>query len=775
MKGLFMSMFYTPLATVSIFALMSASPALAQSSNAGTQEANINASAASRSADTTGLVRLQPVTATATRQDRKLIDTAANVSSITDDELDRRMDNLIEDVFRYEPGIEVTRQTSGADPFSSTGGIRIRGVGGNRTQILVDGNRTIERITDSTRDIIDSSNIKAVEIVRGPASTVWGSDGLGGIVNFVTKDPEDYLQDGNDFGGSANFNYATVDNALTESLAAAFKVSPKLEALLVYTRRDASEIELSNARTGADAVQNCTRNPEATQCNVFDPLDSKSNNILGKLVWNTSANNKIKLTGEYFVRNTDVQQNSVLGADGANFINSYDRTQEIKRWRLSVDQDWSPDDMFFDTLNWQLTYSPQDVNRNGDRRRTLASTDEEQRLDDQEYGETFLEADIQFTSSFGIGKSNHLVTYGFDGDIVKSDFNRIDTTRNLTQGTETIRRAGGFNFSDAKTIRADTYIQDEISLFNDRLKIIPGIRLAHYSNDPSPDEDYQLVPGAEPQKLSSTTVQMKLGTILKLNETLSLYGQYSEGFKMPTGQQLYQSLNSLPFFALVPNANLQPESVDNFEIGLRGDLGDRGYFSVNGFYADYSDFILNFVEVDPVAYGLSEGDYALTYDNVDELKVYGIEASTGFYINDNFSTRVSLSYQEGKLKEDNIEREYNGALPLKAIAGLRYNNKDLGLDVEFIGTMQAASVNVEDPGFDYTPSGFTVFDLIGSWEVSNGLFLRASVLNILNTRYFPGETKGHTINGSDAVKRVAPIELQTAPGRNFKLGLSYNF
>src|SRR5690606_1802621 len=74
-----------------------------------------------------------PVTVTANRSERSLFDTPANVSRIATEELDRRMDDTVEEIFRYEPGIIVPRQVSAADPFDSAGGIQIRGAGGNRT------------------------------------------------------------------------------------------------------------------------------------------------------------------------------------------------------------------------------------------------------------------------------------------------------------------------------------------------------------------------------------------------------------------------------------------------------------------------------------------------------------------------------------------------------------------------------------------------------------------------------------------------------------------
>lgn len=745
-----------------------------------TEEASVPSNVAG---DGNSIIQLQPVLVTATRQRRALVDTPANISIITEDDLDRRMDDVIDEIFRYEAGIEVPRQTSGANPFSSSGGIEIRGVGGNRTQVLVDGNRTIESITDSTRDVIDASNIKAVEIVRGPASVLWGSDALGGVVNFVTKDPGDYLQDGRRFAGNFNFSYGTVDNAFTESLTLAFAIAPEWEALISYTRRDANEIKLRKARIGEGALQDCPRDPAATPCNRFDPADIASNNLLAKLVWKPNRDHRVRLTGEYFERQTDVSQNSTIGpvtsffGTVTAFQDSYDWQQDIKRWRFSIDHEWTPDGLFFDALKWQFTYSPQDVDRNGDRRRTLLpSGDQEQVLRDQDYEELFIEGDVQFTSSFSLGGTDHVLTYGFDGDRTETDFNRLDITRNLTQGTETIRRAAGFNFADATTTRADGYIQDEISMFDGVLKLIPGVRIAHYAINPKPDGDYQLVPGAEPRKITRTNTQFKVGAIVELTERFSVYARFAEGFKMPTAQQLFQSVDNLPFFALIPNPNLKPESVNSYEAGLRGDFGSRGYFSINGFFADYTDFILNFEPIDPVQFGLPPGSQTLTYENVDSVKIYGIEASAAFIINDVLSANAALSWQDGTRRQDGVKSEFLGALPFQAVLGVRYNNETLGLDIELVGTFQAGGAKVNDPSDEFSPGGYVTFDLITSYEIVHDVFIRFDVYNIFDKRYFPADARGFPFNDiPDNVKRVNPIELQTAPGRNFKFGVSAKF
>ena len=134
-----------------------------------------------------GPATLMPeVAVTATRVEENVKDVPATISVIDAQQIDRGLVQNIQNLFRYEPGVSVN-----TDPnrFGASS-INIRGLEGNRVLIQVDGVRAPSLFTfgvgpfnTSTRNMVDLDSMKRVEVLRGPASTLYGSDALGGVVS----------------------------------------------------------------------------------------------------------------------------------------------------------------------------------------------------------------------------------------------------------------------------------------------------------------------------------------------------------------------------------------------------------------------------------------------------------------------------------------------------------------------------------------------------------------------------------------------------------------
>lgn len=719
---------------------------------------------------------LDTISVYADRTPRQVLDLAQNVTVIGRQELDERMVRDVQDLVRYEPGISVAKTTSGTDPFGNLAGFTIRGVSNNRVQMLVDGTRVIESIVDGNRDFVNMSNLKAVEIIRGPAGVMWGADALGGVVAFVTKDPEDYLK-GRKFGGQIDTSFDSYDKSFFKNGTSAVRFGD-FSMMISASQRSYNEGTLSKARADG-GIYGCPRNPEAIRCNRLNPLDGSDYDLLGKLVWNPDKENEVKLTGEMLKKDVTVDQRFDLGLQGTGIRNlSYIRDQVQTRERLTLQHRYTPNMGWLDQVKWQISHSPQERDFTGVRNRRLANNQLDRLNHLLNYREKFTEGDIQMNSSFKTFLATHKLTYGAYASVVETDYKRRDVTTNLTTGVVTVANAGGFNFADATTKRIDGFLQDEILLLNDRLILTPGVRYATYELDPRPNPFYQVKPGNEPKLVQSEKLVKQFGAVYKATNHISLVGRYAEGFKMPTSQQLY---TSLPNGAgvnqdLVPNPNLRPEQVKSYEAGVRGQFS-RGYFSATVWKADYTDFIQNFVPIPSVNFpGLED----LTYQNLSSVKLWGVELAGEFRFHEYWTASMSLAYTEGKQKFDvnSPVVAFDGTTPLSGVFGLRYNDRPNGFDAQFITTW-AGDVLTRSSPLLYRAGGYVVFDAIFGWapQALPGLTLRGSVLNIADTRYFPSfnGTTTYNIVPTTAVAISNPLELRTAPGRTFKVGANYAF
>src|SRR5262249_21917857 len=159
-------------------------------------------------------------------------------------------------------------------------------------------------------------------------------------------------------------------------------------------------------------------------------------------------------------------------------------------------------------------------------------------------------------------------------------------------------------------------------------------------------------------------------------------------------------------------------------------------FSVAVFQANYSNFIQNFVEVPSTTV---PGAIDITYRNLDKVKLWGVEFAGEWRIYDKWSVNVTASWSEGEQKINPLApvTKYNGSTPITVVTGLRYFDPSTGLDAQLISTWADSVGGRSAPEIFRAPS-YAVFDGVLSWKPTMvpGLTLNASVLNILDTRYF---------------------------------------
>ena len=157
-------------------------------------------SAQSNSADeTTDVIIVE-----GTRLNQKITEVGSSVSVITADDIELQGFDFALDAIASAPGVTINQ--NGA--FGGSASVRIRGAASEQTLVLIDGLPVNDPSTpgggyDFAR--LDTEQIDRIEILKGPQSTLWGSDAIGGVVAITTKKPEKRL------GGSAFAEYGSFD------------------------------------------------------------------------------------------------------------------------------------------------------------------------------------------------------------------------------------------------------------------------------------------------------------------------------------------------------------------------------------------------------------------------------------------------------------------------------------------------------------------------------------------------------------------------------------
>ena len=146
--------------------------------------------------------RLGPVVVEGSRLDQTATEVGSSVSIISEEDLEQLNLDFALDAVATAPGVTINQ--NGA--FGGSASVRIRGASSGQTLVLIDGVPVGDpSTTDGSFNFayLDTANIERIEILKGPQSTLWGSDAIGGVVSLTTKQPEP------GFGGSAFAEYGS--------------------------------------------------------------------------------------------------------------------------------------------------------------------------------------------------------------------------------------------------------------------------------------------------------------------------------------------------------------------------------------------------------------------------------------------------------------------------------------------------------------------------------------------------------------------------------------
>ena len=732
-------------------------------------------------------ITLQQMTISATRQEQAVDSVPSTVTVHEREELDRQNVNTIRELVRYEPGVSV----GGAGTRSGNSGYNIRGIDGDRILTQVDGVEVPDNFFNgpyakTRRNYVDPEIVKRVEIIRGPASALYGSSAIGGAVSYFTLDPDDIIKPGQDVGARLKTGYSSADESWLTSGTVAGRVQD-FDGLLHLSQRNGHEMESHNgnnatglARTGA--------NPE----------DVRTTNVLAKLGWNYGEDNRLGLTYEKYKDDRDINQKSAVGGiflegQGTNMYRDRRGNDTITRERFGLENKFSLDSPIADhiktSLNYQIAKTDQatsEIYQAG--RRVL-------RTRDTLYEEKQWVFDAQLDKAFVIGDTDHLLTYGTTIKQQKVTGSREGAATCLAVGAgctaigapsptpaDSVKKAS--DFPDPTINSYALFAQDQISwndwtflpsLRYDYIQLKPKLTEA-FLNTTDPDRKY-------PHDDSNKTwhrFSPKLGVTYALTEQYTWFGQYAEGFRTPSAKALYGRFENLEEnYVVEPNSNLKPETSKSYETGIRGNF-DSGNFDVAVFYNKYRDFI----DEDNAA--LSPTGTIFQPGNIKRATIKGMEVKgrlnlDAFGAPQGLYSKGAIAYAHGR--NDETGQPLNSVNPLKGVFGLGYDQDTYGALVSW--TLVKKQNRVDSATF-FTPTGikangpfktpgFGIVDLTGFYKVTDELTVNGGLYNLTDKKYWNwDDVRSYDGVGEAGVTSPASLDRLTQPGRNFAINLIWD-
>ncbi|KAF1043006.1 TonB-dependent hemoglobin/transferrin/lactoferrin family receptor [Xylophilus sp.] len=724
----------------------------------------------------TSTAALAPVVVTATRRPTPAVSTPATVSVIDEAQMQENLVTDFQDLFRYEPGIAVKREPRGR---GGEAGLEVRGIGGQRLGMLVDGVRLPGGYVASGANLgqlkLDPLSLARVEVLRGPASSLYGSDALAGVVLFKTLSPTDFLTGDRTFAGSASAGYDGADRSHYANTNLAFHAGATRN-LISLTARDGHAL-----RNHGDSALQPT------------PQDGRGHNLLLKSILDLDAEQSLTFTGEHYEQKIRTNQLSLLGPlTGGTRLNGSSADDSSTRARVGLAYRYAPASAWFDNLKAQLDYQRStSQERTAENRQPPGATPALLRDTLLFYREPQWSGSVQLDGQRQTGSVTHRWVAGMDL-LSKS----VSLYNDALQ--RTVTGAGATNVVDGdvypRKIAPDTdirnvgvFVQDEMAFGDGRLRLTPSLRYDRYELSPKPDALFANanVAGSTPVGLSRNALTPRLGLSYEWQPEQVVYANYVTGFRMPTYDQLNR-IGQVPVATFIhdfiPSPDLKPEKSRGIELGLKGE-SQAGSYEVAAFYNRYRDFI----DTQMIAYipaGPTVGSRPIRRfqsRNIDEVEIYGVEARGRLSLNRwiQASSRWNLigALQWSVGNDKTSDQPINGIQPARLVGGLKWDQRGGQYGGQLIGNFVAAKKRVNTAltqtgstvPVPLTTAGYATVDVTAYVRLGRRTTLHLGVFNLFDRQYYDWSMVS-ALSGNDA--RLAAY---TAPGRTVSASLKVDF
>lgn len=544
--------------------------------------------------------REEAITVYGTSNPIAVFDYPGQVSVVTRDDLDTLAPSSISDALRGVSGLDFAGgpRRTGETPS-------LRGLSGQNVLILLDGARQSFTSAHDGRFFLDPDLIGTAEVVKGPASALYGSGAVGGVLAFESVDAADLLNDDQTWGVRTRVGYQSVNEEVLGSVTA-FTRRDGFDGLASFGLRQSGDIELGS---GADLSS-----------------DDEIHNALLKGSYAFSDALKLEASWQRF-ENTAIEPNNgqgTLGTGDSILDREVEKDIATDTFRLGLDFNPASNDW----INTNLT-AYQTTSKVGEFDQTIPRT---------------TIRDIE-TTGFSARNASQFAFGAFETTLtVGGDWYKDEQTGTDDQNIDGLR--GGVPNGESEFVGVFAQLEAIVDTEIGDFLFIPGIRYDEFESSSS------IAPN---QENSDDAISPRFAASYGPTNWFRVFGSYSEGFRAPSVNELYldgvhfsiphpvlfnPAMGSFVFAPnnFIPNPDLVPENTETVELGIGFNFanlatnGDRLQTKISYFETDADDLINLSVDVvpdatcfappffQPCTFGTSNSA------NVDRAEIEGIEA-----------------------------------------------------------------------------------------------------------------------------------------------------
>ncbi|GER58496.1 hypothetical protein ULMA_06040 [Patiriisocius marinus] len=643
----------------------------------------------------------------------------------------------------------------------------IRGFSTNRLLIAVDGvrfNNAIFRAGNVQNVIsIDPFAVENTEVILGPGSVVYGSDAIGGVMNFYTKKPKFSFEEGLSVSGNATARYATANNEKTGHFD--FNIGAKEWAFLTSVTFS----DFDDLRMGSNGPDDYLRNEYVETINGVDTV-----------VQNDDP--RVQVTTGYHQINT-MQKIRYMPSEKWNFdlglfytttsdYSRYDRLIRRKNGELRSSewyygpQEWISGNLQARNTAYNNSFYDESV-------ATISYQRFKESRNDRDFGDTILfqteEIVNAYTAAWDFEKDWRSSKFNYGVEYV---FNKVNSTGEQTDITNGVSTRDVSRYPDGATWQSIAAYVSTNFKFTDKLSFQAGARYNHILVDATFDETLYDLPFTD-ANIDAGALTGSAGIAYNPNDLLGWRLNFGTAFRAPNIDDVGKVFDSEPGSVVVPNPDLEPEYAYNGEVGTTLNFDNIVKVDLALFYTVLKDAL---VRRDFELDGETEIEFQGELSNVQAIQnaarseVYGFEAG----LEVNFSKALQLTAQynitDGFTEEENGEQTpIRHAAPQFGNGHLIYGKGKFKFDAFAIFNGQFDFQDLapsqvsndylyakDEDGNPYSPRWYTL-NFGAQYQLTEALHLNATLENITDQRY-------QTYSSGIA-----------APGRNLILAASYKF